>query len=330
VQIECCTLCGSDLHTYLGNRQGPAPSILGHEALGRIVALGPGEPPRDYRGEILSIGDRISWSVVASCGACFFCRRDLPQKCERLFKYGHESCGADHPLSGGMAEICHLVRGTSIHLVAADVPDVVASSANCATATVAAALRYAGSCRGKTVLIQGAGLLGLTAAAMARVDEAENIIVADVNQQRLTMANRFGASAIVDVSEGANALTDCVLPSTAGRGADVILEMSGTSEAIRQGLSVLRTGGQYVFVGAVKPIGAIPLDAEQVVRRMWSIRGVHNYAPMDLAAAIDFLANHWRRFPFAELVAGEFSLDEADAAFQTMVESRAVRVAVRP
>jgi putative phosphonate catabolism associated alcohol dehydrogenase len=330
VQIACCTLCGSDLHTYLGNRQGPAPSILGHEALGRIVALGPGEPPRDYRGEFLSIGDRVSWSVVASCGACFFCRCELPQKCERLFKYGHESCCGDHPLSGGMAEFCHLAPGTSIHHVPADVPDVVASSANCATATVVAALRFAGSCRGKTVLIQGAGLLGLTAAAMARVDEAENIIVADVNQQRLAMAKRFGASAIIDVSEGAKALTDCVLRSTAGRGADVILEMSGAAEAIRQGLTALRTGGQYVFVGAVKPIGPVPLDAEQVVRRMWCIRGVHNYAPMDLAAAIDFLANNWRRFPFAALVSGVFSLDDADAAFQTMVESGAVRVAVRP
>lgn len=330
VQITCCTLCGSDLHTYFGKRRGPAPSVLGHEALGRIVAFGPGDPPRDGRDEALSIGDRVSWSVAASCGDCFFCRHDLPQKCVRLFKYGHEACCGDHPLSGGMAEFCHLASGTTILRVPAEVPDAVASSANCATATVAAALRIAGGCRGKTVLIQGAGLLGLTAAAMAQVDEAENIIIADVDRRRLATANHFGASAVVDVTEGENALADCVGRSTDGRGADVILEMSGTAEAIRQGLTLLRTGGEYVFVGAVKPIGSIPLDVEQVVRRMWSIRGVHNYAPVDFAAAIDFLAKNCQRFPFADLVSGVFPLDEADAAFQTMVETGAIRVAVRP
>lgn len=330
VKVVCSTLCGSDLHTYLGKRSGPAPSILGHEAVGRVAAFGPGEAPRDGRGDVLAIGDRVSWSVAASCGACFFCRHELPQKCVQLFKYGHEACCGAHPLSGGMAEYCHLASGTAIFRVPEEVPDAVASSANCATATVAAAMRVAGGSRGKTVLIQGAGLLGLTAAAMARVDGAERVIVADVDSRRLATAERFGADVVVDVASDPMALVAVVRAATDGRGADLILEMSGSAEAIRQGLSLLRIGGQYVFVGAVKPIGTVPLDPEQLVRRMWSLHGVHNYAPVDLAAAIDFLAEHWRRFPFVEMAADEFPLEQAEAAFQRMVEVGAIRVAVRP
>ena len=330
VRVTCCTLCGSDLHTYLGKRHGPAPSVLGHEALGRIVAFGSGEPPRDGRGGTLSLGDRVSWSVAASCGDCFFCTRELPQKCERLFKYGHELCSGHRALSGGLGECCLLVRGTAIFRVPEDVPDVVASSANCATATVAAAFRTVGGCREKVVVVQGAGMLGLTAAAMAFVNGAVQVIVGDVDARRLEMAKRFGASTVVDVGSGANAMSECVKRATDGRGADLILEMSGGTDAVREGLSWLRTGGQYVLVGAVKPVGAVALDIEQMVRRMWNLHGVHNYAPADLAAAIDFISGNWRRFPFTELVTGEYSLDEADAAFQSMVATGAIRVAVRP
>lgn len=330
MRITCCTLCGSDLHTYLGNRIGPAPSVLGHEAIGTIVAFGPCKQPCDGNGGPLKIGDRVSWAVAASCGECFFCRHELPQKCERLFKYGHEMCAGDHPLSGGLSEFCHLARGTAIFRVPAEIPDAVASSANCATATTAAAIRAAGGCNGKTVLIQGAGLLGLTAAAMARTDGAERVIVADIDAERLATAKRFGADVFIDVAREPESLADAVRAATDNRGADVIFEMSGSAVAMQQGLLLLRTGGCYILVGAVKPVGTIPLDAEQVVRRMWTLRGVHNYAPIDLANAIEFLAKHWNRFPFTEMVSGEFSLDRADDAFQQMLATGAIRIAVRP
>src|SRR5262245_2931038 len=90
VRISCCTLCGSDLHTHAGRRSGPVPAVLGHEITGRIEAFGPDAPRTDITGAALAVGDRITWSLVVSCGDCFFCRGDLPQKCERLFKYGHE------------------------------------------------------------------------------------------------------------------------------------------------------------------------------------------------------------------------------------------------
>ena len=84
-------------------------------------------------------------------------RDELPQKCEQLFKYGHERITPAHPLSGGLAEFCHLALGTPILPVPDALPDLVACPVNCATATVAAALRAAGGCRGRSVLVQGAG-----------------------------------------------------------------------------------------------------------------------------------------------------------------------------
>jgi alcohol dehydrogenase len=156
--------------------------------MGEIAALGPGKTPRDAHGRKLHVGDRVTWSIVASCGECFFCQNDLPQKCERMFKYGHESCRNGRPLSGGLAEYCHLSANTTIVRLPASVPDAVAASANCATATSLASIDAAGGCRDRNVLIHGAGLLGLTAAAFAATQGAASVIVTDIEPARLARA----------------------------------------------------------------------------------------------------------------------------------------------
>src|SRR5688500_6870535 len=80
VRVLACTVCRSDLHTHVGRRHGPTPSILGHEIVGRIEAFGAGASTLDLAGEPAVVGDRITWSIVVGCGDCFFCQRDLPQK----------------------------------------------------------------------------------------------------------------------------------------------------------------------------------------------------------------------------------------------------------
>ncbi|MEZ6047142.1 MAG: alcohol dehydrogenase catalytic domain-containing protein [Planctomycetaceae bacterium] len=112
VQISATTLCGSDLHTYEGRRQTATPAVLGHEIIGRVVALSEIEPATTYAGESLQIGDRVTWSLCVHCGECFFCEHDLPQKCEQLLKYGHQSF-ATHPWCGGLATHIILRRHSS-------------------------------------------------------------------------------------------------------------------------------------------------------------------------------------------------------------------------
>ncbi len=330
VKISGTTLCGSDLHTFEGRRQTPVPTILGHEVIGRIVEIGGNEPVPDLSGRVLGVGDRVTWSVAASCGECFYCRRELEQKCERLFKYGHERCDGRHAFSGGLAEVAHLVAGTSIVRLPDDLPDAIACPASCATATVAAALRLAGGCEGESVLIQGAGLLGLTASAMARTAGAKEIVVCDPDRARCDLALSFGADRVIVIDGDQRSFIERVRQVNDGRGVDLALEFSGASASVSAGLEVLRIGGRYILVGAVFPGPAVPLDVQQVIRRMLTIRGLHNYAARDLVSAVGFLGAHHPRFPFAELIAGPFPLESAEAAFAHAIETRAPRVMVVP
>jgi len=328
VRISCCTLCGSDLHTFAGHRSTPCPTILGHEIVGHVAALPDGDPVCDLQGTPLTLGDRITWSVAASCGQCFFCTHDLPQKCEKLFKYGHQQITDAFPLSGGMADAVCLVPNTAIFRVPDELSDLVACPANCATATVVAAYRAAGDLRDQSVLIHGAGMLGLTAAAMAAHHAAKNVIVVDPD--RLNLAQRFGATQTVPATADPQELRNTVNRAIDNRGIDIALDLSGHPDAMRTGLDLLRIGGKAVWVGAVFPTDSVPLDPERIIRNCLSIQGIHNYAPQDLAAALAFLAQTHMIYPFEKLIADTFPLEQAEDAFHLATKTNPIRLALVP
>ena len=170
-------------------------------------------------------------------------------------------------------------------------------------------------------------MLGLTTAAMASAQGAAAVIVTDVVQQRLGRAAAFGATHAVNVSQPA-ALTATLRDVSGGRGADLIFEMSGAPAAVEQSIDQLRIGGQLILVGAVFPTRAAHVPAEQVVRKLLRIDGVHNYTPADLVTAVEFLERSAGSYPFETLVAGEFPLREVNAAFQVAGSGAAIRVAV--
>ena len=320
VRVSCCTLCSSDLHTHAGRRQEPTPAVLGHEIVGRIDAIGPDAPRTDWRGAALAIGDRITWSVAVHCGQCFFCAEGLPQKCEHLFKYGHQPITPERPFTGGLAEFVLLQAGTVCLRLPDALPDLLAAPASCATATVAAVLRSSGgTLSGKTVLIFGAGMLGLTASAMAHAAGANAVLVCERDPARRARAAEFGATHLLSPPE-----------TPAGRGADLVLELAGTAESVQTALSQARIGGTVILAGTVAPTAAMTVDPEMIVRRMLTIRGVHNYAPIDLAAAVDFLAGSARGYPFAFLIGPTFTLDEVEQAFAYSHAHPGLRVAVVP
>ncbi len=330
VQISCCTVCGSDVHTYTGNRIEPTPAILGHEMVGRIAAIG-GRGLTDYCGDPLAIGDRVTWSMQVTCGECFYCTHDIPQKCESLFKYGHAAISETHVLSGGLTEVCHLRPGTTLFRVPKDVPDAVVSPANCATATVAGAVRLAGDLNGQVVLVQGAGMLGLTAIAMADTAGAEAIIAFERQPERRDWARRFGASRAVDPSAtGDQGLETVVANCSKGRGADVLLEFTGAPEATERGLETVRIGSTAVLVGATYPGRPLRIEAEQLVRRVLTVRGLHNYAHRDLATAVEFLCRSHSDYPFEDVIQDGFSLQAVDEAFDAAMAGASARVAIRP
>lgn len=326
IQITCGTICGSDVHTWSGRRMEPTPCVLGHEIVGRIAAFGPDCQRHDLRGELLSEGDRVTWTLAASCGDCFFCRHGLPQKCEHLHKYGHSAIQPGREFSGGFAEYCLLHPGTGVIRLTDAISDGIAAPANCAVATVAAALRAAETVKDSVVAVIGCGVLGLNACAMARDFGAGTIIACDIDPGRKDSAYRFGAHRFVDPRD----LTAAAKELTHGRGADLALEFSGASSAVESGLACLRTGGRAIIAGTTTPGNPIPLDPNMLVRRMLTLRGLHNYAPCDLVTAVDFLERTAGVFPFADLCGEPYALDRINEAFQAAHAGSGRRVAVIP
>jgi alcohol dehydrogenase len=328
VRVSCATICASDLHTVHGRRSGPIPCVLGHEIVGTIAALGPEAPRLDLAGQPLALGDRVTWTVAASCAQCFFCEHDLPQKCEALFKYGHTASRPDRPFTGGYAEYCVLVGGTGVLRVPDALPDALAATANCTTSTVAAAMRLlkvTAPIPGSTVFVLGAGALGLNACAMLRESWASHVVCCDTDPARAKRALDFGATHAVTPAE-LPALRSTAFP----RGFDAALEFSGASVAVTTAIDSLRIGGTALLVGTVLTCPSVPLDPEMVVRRMLTIRGLHNYAPLDLVTAVDFLAAAQHRYPLASLIADSYPLDAINSAFRAATQRPGFRIAVCP
>ena len=317
VEVLACALCRSDLHTVSGNRTEPTPTILGHEICGRIAAFGPDAARFDADGAPLAVGSRVTWSVTVGCGMCGRCRAGYPQKCERLFKYGHRRVTAEEPLSGGLASHLVLRKNSTVFAVPDSLSDALASLANCSTATVAAVLKAAGSLEGRSVLIFGAGILGVTACAMARSRGAARVDVVEPNAGLHDRAVLFGADSVVAAAE------------VAGR-YDVVLELSGSRVAAESAVDAAAVGGTVVLAGTVAPVGTIPLDPERVVRGLLTVRGVHNYHPMDLGEAVEFLAGAGQSFPFAELIGQRFPLSEVNSAFALAATCSGQRILIQP
>lgn len=326
VRILGCTLCGSDLHTFEGRRQAPVPTVLGHEIVGQIEAIGGHAAIHDMAGNRLQPGDRVTWAIVANCGECFFCQHDLPQKCQRSVKYGHEALNPGRELLGGLADHCLLISGTSIVRLPDDLPLEVACPANCATATAMAAIEAAGELHGSTVCVLGAGLLGLTVSAIAKTRGATNIICVELRPERRAQARQFGVTHPI----APESLPETVRQLTDGRGVDAVFELSGSSAAFTAAWPTARIGGTFVVVGSVFPGPPVELYLEQFIRRHLTIRGIHNYAPRHLLQAVQFLGSHHKNFPFAGLVAEWQQLTQITEAFKSARDPQKIRVGVCP
>jgi len=332
-RVRLSTICGSDLHTITGRRKEPTPLILGHEIVGELVALSD-ELNTDGFGNKLQVGDRVSWTIMASCGHCYYCKMNLPQKCESLKKYGHTAYNDTElksGLVGGYSEFVYILPGTTLFKIPDVLSDEIAAPANCALSTVINAVETIGIKRGDTVLIQGAGMLGLNAVALAREAGAKQVISTDVVDSRLQMAKRFGATEIVNMKTVPfEKVKDEILKTTGGRGADIIIEVSGIKDVTRQAVELLRIGGRYLIAGLVTPGSMLDIDGNQVTRKYLTIKGIHNYRPDHLGQAIKFLEKYHTKYPYDELVGITFPLREINEAMQDAVTGKYIRVGVKP
>ncbi len=322
VKVSVATVCGSDVHTTAGDRATPIPTVLGHEAVGEVVAVGDGA--RTVSGRQPRPGQNVSWTIGTACGSCDRCRKGVPQKCHRLRKYGHERMTPGWNLNGGFATHCHLLAGTGIVELPDHLPDVVAAPANCATATIVCAMRRGGLDDGDSVVIQGCGMLGLTAIAYAKEAGAGRVIGCDVAESRRAAAREFGADAV----SGPEDLDATVQTLLGDSGADLVIEASGNSSAVQSSLPILGVNGRLVLVGSVSPAPEIAFEPSSFVRNLSSIVGTHNYSTDDLVEAVDFLSRRADLRKFTDLVPHTFSLDRIAEAMDKARSGGAPRVAV--
>lgn len=248
VEITTATICGSDRHTVLGRRSAPCPSILGHEGVGVVRAT---------RNPDLQVGQRVVFSVTAPCMKCDRCERDMTAKCRNLKKTGHEAFDSDWPLSGTYASHIVLRNHQPVVVLPDSLPDVAASIATCAGATVMACMEQAGALAGKRVLVMGIGMLGLIAVEAAVRGGAVEVVAIDRNQARLEWARELGA----------------VVPNSSAGGADsepepfdITLEFSGSEFSAFTCIENLDIGGRTVLAGSVATSPTFSLDPEWLVR----------------------------------------------------------------
>ena len=331
VRVTMSTICRSDIHSYQGHRPNPCPGILGHEIIGVVAALGEGVE-HDLRGDPVAIGDRITWTEYFRAGADYYRDlHDMPQKASGVRKYGHDLADTDPHFLAGFAEYCYVLPGSGLLRLPDVLSDAEATPLNCGVATMAAVTEAAAIGLGDTVVVQGLGLLGLYGCAIAKSRGARHVIGLDNVRQRLEMASRFGADRVIDVGTlDEAALVASVREQCRPDGADVVIEVCGSPAVIPSGLAMLRVGGRYVLGGLVNPDARVSIDANLLVRRYLTLRGVHNYHPRHLVQALDFVVANRDRFPFADIVDATFALADLDEAFRKAADRSVLRAAVVP
>ncbi|KGO86624.1 alcohol dehydrogenase [Flavobacterium rivuli WB 3.3-2 = DSM 21788] len=324
VRIAYTTICTSDLHTHSGRRSSACPSVLGHEIIGEIITLGK-KIKADYNGQLLKVGDLVTWCVYAYDSKSEMAKKGMPQKSEGLYKYGHHQFTAEDGLNGGFATHCVLKKGTAIFKLPEFLSHRQAAPLNCTHATIAGAMRVAGYLSDKNVMITGTGMLGLSACAMAKESGARSVTAMDINNERLEFAKNFGADKLVD----GKLSTDEIRLLFKNEKVDVIIDTTGIPQVMETGLELLAIGGTAVWIGAVYNQPATNINAEMVVRNLLTIKGLHNYTPDDLGFAIDFVAKNHAKYPFELLVGEEFILDDLSVAFDVAASGKYYRVGIR-
>ena len=334
-RVRMANVCGSDLHMWRGELdlerlKLPMPLVLGHEAVGEVVALGEGVT-HDAAGRALAPGDRISWRYFSPCGSCPACRSGMTRACQdnhRFISRGHSSEEAPH-FFGAFATHHVMPPGQVVVRVPDSVSDANAAAANCALAQVIQAFQVAGLRSADTVVIQGAGGLGIHAAAVASVGEAARIVVLDQVAARLDLAREFGADVAIDVSKMEwRERVRAVQEATGGRGADLACEFVGHASAMREGLHMLAPAGRYLAIGTVNTGSSFELDPAYLTLRNRSILGCVYYEPWALREALAFLDRTRHRFPWGRLGSAAYPLREIDRAFRDADERKVPRASL--
>jgi len=318
IRISRANICGSDLHFWRGDAPLKLPEdgwVFGHEMTGRVARLG-ARVKTDSLGRPLKEGDRVAYCYFYPCGRCYACLNKQPAACPA--KVGRPLGPSQFPhFHGAFAEYYYLCPGGFVFRVPDELSDDVVAPANCALSQVIYGLHVAGLRFGQSVVIQGAGGLGVQAAAVARDMGAAPVIVIDQLAPRLELARAFGAHHTINLREvpDRKERVNLVRSLTDGRGADVACDFVGFPQVIPEGLDMLRFGGTYLEIGTISRAAKVELEPATLIWGSKTIVGAIMYDPWVIPRALDFLVRTGDRYPFGKLLSHKYPLEKIDEAF---------------
>jgi len=258
VRVAACGICGSDVHGYDGSsgRRIP-PIVMGHEAAGRIAAIGDG-----VKG--FATGDRVTFDSTISCGDCDPCRRGEVNLCDNRQVFG-VSC-ADYRRAGAFAEYV-VVPSRIVYRLPQNLSFAEAAMLEAVSVAIHA-VSLAEIPANSTALVLGAGMIGLLVVQVLQVAGCSRIIVADIDSTRLKLAKEVGATHVLTADAK---LGEHILQISGGAGVDVAMEAVGRNETVSAAIESVRKGGMVVLVGNISPEVTLPL--QKVVTRQIRLQG---------------------------------------------------------
>jgi len=328
-EVVQANVCGSELHIWTGGHPSVRPGqVLGHEMVLRVAKLGEGVTT-DFAGQPLREGDRIVCTYFQICRRCPSCQAGQFNLCQDTYRYWSQPAATPPHFHGAFATHYYVHPDQYVYRVPESIPNTVAASANCALSEMLFGVERAGVKAGETLVIQGAGGLGLYGTAVAKVRGAR-VIVVDGVPLRLEQARQFGADEVVDFREYPTfAERQARIQSlTGGLGPDAVIDVTGVPSSFEDGWQLLRPGGRLVEIGTISPGRKTEVDVGLMTRRGVQIIACLRYQPWYLRLALEFLVAHQDRFPFDALVDAVYPLEEAVQALRDSAARKVTRASL--
>ncbi len=317
VKIDACAVCGSDHKTFRnGNPRMKPPMTMGHEFTGLVETVGSGVPG-------YSLGERVVMATSISCGECFYCIHGWNNLCAAL-----KPMGFAYP--GGMAEYVvipalALKNGHVIRVPEGILPEhaALAEPVSCAVNAV----ENCGIARGETVVVLGAGPLGIMNLFVAREYGAAKLILAQREGKRLAQAAGFACDRLVNTTR--EDLLTAVREETGGVGADCVIVAAPDAGAQEQALDLVRKKGRVCLFASL-PVGTsmLSLDSRKVHYGELAVIGASDSTPRQVQKAVTLLGR--RDFPAALLANPILKLEQVQEAFRVMEARDGMRVVLKP
>jgi L-iditol 2-dehydrogenase len=322
VKVDACAVCGSDMKAAAsGNVRIKPPRIMGHEFTGVIVQRG--ERVDDIASENYAVGDRVVMATSISCGECYYCRRGYRNLCVNLAPMGYS-------FDGGMAEYVAIPERaiSNGHLI--KTPASLSAETAALSEPVSCAVNSIEQCnvkQGDTVVVIGAGPMGILNACIARAYGASKIIFAELNPQRLKQCEQFHFDRLVNPSE--EDLKQIILDETEGYGADTVIIAAPAAAPQEQALELVRKQGNVMLFASL-PVGKsmLNIDSRLIHYKELRVLGSSDSTPEHVRKAVEILSS--KDFPAAAIVTHRLPLDGIEQAFELMRKGESLRVALIP